>query len=276
MQLPQAAAAAVLTFLRAADPAAHQQADAALACLRPFETRSEINALYRGYPQQPPEQQSACRAGLQAIHDRIVELQGRATSAAAGMRALSGARTLVQFEQLLRHQSLRDRFMAENLTWLLEQRYPGSRAVVWSHNGHVVRQPGRLGGIVERHLGAEAVLHLGFTFYRGSFNAIEVKKDGTVGRLRTFQAKAPAADSWESLFHTAALPRGLIDLSSRASQAPAWVARPHPLRGVGALYGGDPQTSQVMADLRRELDFLIYLEQATPSELLSFDRSSFP
>jgi len=279
MQVPGAASTAVLTFLRAVDPAAQQQADAALACLRPYATHAEINALYHRYSQQSPEQQSACRAGLQAIHDRILELRGKVaqgTSASEAMRALAGARTLVQFEQILRFQGLRDRFMADNLTWLLEQRYPGSRAVVWSHNGHVVRQPNRLGGALERRLGAEAVLHLGFTFYSGAFNAIEKKKNGPVGGLRTFQAEPPPAESWEALLHTAGLPRGLLDLGARGSRIPAWADRPHPLRRIGAIYGSDPQTSQVMTDLRRELDFLIYLEQTTPSELLPSDRSSSP
>ena len=275
MQDPRAASAEVLAFLHAVDPAAQQQADTALACLRPFATPADINALYRGYLQRPPEQQSACRAGLQSLSDRILALRGKA-AAGEGMRAMADARTLVQFEQILRFRGLRDRFMADNLTWLLEQRYPGSRAALWSHNAHVMRQPGRLGGALERRLGNQAVLHLGFTFYSGAFNAVEQKENGPFGGLRTFQAEPPPADSWETLLHTTGLPRGLLDLGAGAGPVPSWIDRPHPLRRIGASYGGDPQASRALADLRRELDFLVYVEQTTPSDLLPSDHPGSP
>src|SRR5207245_3552970 len=70
--------------------------------------------------------------------------------------------------------SARDRSMAENVKWILDNEGPGSKIMLWAHNGHVSTLPlgagEPMGMSLRRRYGTEMVV-CGFSFDHGSFQA---------------------------------------------------------------------------------------------------------
>ena len=86
--------------------------------------------------------------------------------------AIHNARIVVQaVTSLTAPGDYRDRCMAENVDWILGHRPPGTKAVLWAHNGHVSRRPGSMGGFLSRRHGADMVV-VGFAFHSGRYTAV--------------------------------------------------------------------------------------------------------
>src|SRR5215813_13585352 len=82
----------------------------------------------------------------------------------------------------------RDRCMADNVHALLAAEGPGTRAVLWAHNGHVQHAPDagmvNMGSLLHAELGAADYRAVGFAFNRGGFRAVgpdRVLRDYVVG-----------------------------------------------------------------------------------------------
>lgn len=68
--------------------------------------------------------------------------------------------------------SPRDRAMAKNVRWILEQEEPDAKMMLWAHNGHVstgaLGDRGSMGNQLRQMYGKEMVV-CGFSFDEGSF-----------------------------------------------------------------------------------------------------------
>ena len=93
--------------------------------------------------------------------------------------------------------SVRSRFMSDNLAYILEHERPGTKAVVWAHNAHVSKAPeGRspggtspgpyMGYHLKQRLGDRYYV-MGFEFYQGAY------------QTRVFPEKGPPADLKEGV-----------------------------------------------------------------------------
>jgi len=82
---------------------------------------------------------------LQAVYDWLGQHQADYTeksSAEEFCLALQSARVAIQDQDYSSKTSpssglTRDRYMAENATWLLDQAGPDAKIVLWAHNSHV-------------------------------------------------------------------------------------------------------------------------------------------
>ena len=89
--------------------------------------------------------------------------------------ALQNIELLHQFLSQKKDPDWRDRGMAENLLWILRNN-PGSKAVVWAHNGHIncLKQVDILhrsmGGFLKKSIGDD-YRTFGFVGYEGSYTA---------------------------------------------------------------------------------------------------------
>ncbi len=221
-----------------------------------------------------PGNSAACQAKLQAVYDWLD--QHRADYAAKSSAeefslALHSARLAVQYQDFTAQDNsglIRDRYMAENVAWILDQAGPDAKIVLWAHNGHVGMSPDAnfqtMGDHLRRQYGNQMVV-FGFLFYQGSFNAY-----GTTS-LETFHVDAPPIDSYESFFDEAGLPRFFLDLRSvRAGQAASdWLLVPHPFRQIGSGYHPNVWRSGFLTGaLARVFDVAIYFQDTTPSLML--------
>jgi erythromycin esterase-like protein len=242
---------AVLAYLDKVDPEGAQRARHRYAC-------------FENFGQDPQEYGYAAGFGLSATCERevieqLLDLQRRAADYARRdgriaaddfFYAEQNARLVKNAEQYYRTMfrgrvsswNLRDRHMAETLDALIgyhRARRPAAKLVVWAHNSHLgdarVTQMGRqgelnVGQLVRERYPDECAL-VGFTTYSGSVTAAS-NWGGAAERKRVRPA---LPESYEALFHYAAIPRFLLNLKAGGAVAHA-LSEPMLERAIGVIY----------------------------------------
>jgi erythromycin esterase-like protein len=149
--------------------------------------------------------------------------------------AIQNARVVLQCMQMRANEVPRDRSMAENIKWILDQN-PKAKIVLWAHNGHVatsgIRGYAPMGGDLRRMYGDQMVV-FGFAFNRGSFQAI-----GS-GSLRDWTVAAAPEGTLDAKLASAGIPLFALDLRG----APAWLNENHRARMIGAVYSDENEQS---------------------------------
>jgi erythromycin esterase len=254
MQFGQMARDNVAQYMQKVDPQAAQQVAEDYSCY--------------------PGNSVACQTKLQAVYDWLEQHQAdyiAKSSAKEFSLALHSARVVIQYQDYTAQNNnvpLRDRYMAENVTWIVDQAGPDAKIVLWAHNGHVgmsgEETSRRMGDYLRKQYDNQMVV-FGFLFYQGAFNAY-----GNTS-LQTFHVGAPPVDSYETFFHEAGLPRFFLDLRSvrPGGAASDWLLAPHPFRMIGSAYfPHEPQFFFKTVALARIFDVVVYFQDTSPSLLL--------
>jgi hypothetical protein len=143
--------------------------------------------------------------------------------------AIQNARVVLQCMQMKANEVTRDRSMAENVKWILDQN-PQAKIVLWAHNGHVakgaIRSYEPMGASLREKYGDQMVV-FGFSFGEGSFQAVEMGKG-----LHDWTVPAAPAGTLDGMLASAGIP--LFGLDLRA--APPWFSESHRARMIGAAY----------------------------------------
>jgi erythromycin esterase-like protein len=169
------------------------------------------------------EQQRASYHALGAI-DRDIEW------------AIQNARVVLQAVQMRQGLVSRDRSMALNVKWILDQN-PNAKIVLWAHNGHVARDwmsYRSMGEELHDMYGAQMVV-LGFAFNRGSFQAMGARGGG----LQNFTVGPAPAGSLDALLGTAGIPLFALDLRN----APPSLHETRPSRQIGAVFASEAEAN---------------------------------
>lgn len=124
----------------------------------------------------------------------------------------------------------RDRAMADNVMWILEQD-PKAKVVLWAHNGHMQALGGAMGQHLEEELGDDYI-PVGFTASAGRYRAVVPGQGRRSNPLRS----APD-DSVEAYFDAADLPMALIDTREAipGSRDSGWLTESLGHRSIGAM-----------------------------------------
>lgn len=175
---------------------------------------------------------------------------------------------------------VRDRAMAANVAWLLEQQPAGTRMVLWAHNAHVcVHDPYAvvhpLGELLRRRYGAD-YLAIGAVFDQGSFLAVDGSRRRTSLAPRTL-GPAPPGDLGATLAR-AGLPYFLLDLrpaagdpasgETRDAAVTDWLARRHPMRETGSIFTGEAAMTLQMS-LSDRFDAVLFVDRVSSARLLA-------
>ena len=134
---------------------------------------------------------------------------------------------------------LRDRFMAENTAWILQQEGDSAKIALWAHNLHVGTMDTKSEGVKSqgaflREEYGDSMVTVGFDFYRGSFRAIGPSRPGEIPEHEVGPARI---GSYEYYFHSADIPRFFLDLrASRSRPIPDWLRGPLLMRSIGAVF----------------------------------------
>ncbi len=277
MQEPKVAAENVRTFVTKADPDYLKTFEEAYAGLKSVaELRRELAPAWARQGGKAPEVLDVLAAGkrvaklaedagavlkhLEQERDRLV-----AEGDPEGVDwAIQNARIVVQAVTLLTSpRDYRDRCMAENVDWILAHRPPGTKVVLWAHNGHVAKAPGAMGGFLSQRHGADMVV-VGFAFHEGRYTAV-----ARGAGLKANDAGPSEPGSVEWAFHQAGLPRAIIDLrkAEKASPGSGWLAEPVDHRMIGAVASGWGMTAAPY-DLPASYDLLVFFDKSTASALL--------
>jgi erythromycin esterase len=156
----------------------------------------------------------------------------------------------------------RDRAMAENVKWLVEEAFPNEKIVLWAHNFHAATfTPGFVP--MGRHLRqtfGEQMRVFGFVFDRGEVRVLPLK-DGEPDPGGSTVIKVPAAtDSAEALLRATGLRRFILDLRVLPASSPlgAWMAGPQRLRMIDVSSAFD-----YLTPLPKAFDALVFIEEST-------------
>ncbi len=273
---------AVLRFLDKADPEAAQRARYRYSC---FDHLGEDPQSY-GYAAHFGLTKSCEDEAVQ----QLVEMQKRAAELArrdghsdpdAFFYAEQNARLVKNAEEYYRTMfhgrvsswNLRDRHMAETLDALARHLGPSSKIVVWAHNSHVgdarATEMGaggewNIGQLVRQKYGDRTVL-IGFTTWSGTVTAAS-----DWGRAAERKHVRPAlVDSYELLFHEAAIPRFLLLLRQDAALASVLRA-PKLERAIGVVYmpNSERASHYFHAVLPEQFDAVIHFDQTRAVEPL--------
>jgi len=163
---------------------------------------------------------------------------------------------------------IRDRAMAENVEWILEQEGPRCKMVVWAHNGHVARDPrGVFDGTVvsmgmhlARKFGQELVV-VGFAFGEGAFQAV-VKEEGNRQALREVDVGPAPDDTLEAVLARSGIPAFLVDLRQVDEDVAACLEEPQVTREIGAFFQSPEDMRQTIAP-RERYDVLAFIARTT-------------
>ncbi|MFL5542378.1 MAG: erythromycin esterase family protein [Longimicrobiaceae bacterium] len=216
--------------------------------------------------------------GYLALNEtRFAELTSPAELAAV----LGHARTLAQYAAAYSipgtatgessGSAQRDRFMADNLRRLLDAEPPGTRVVLWAHNGHVQAEPSdgmpTLGTHLRRWYG-NGYYALGFAFASGAFQARDATPNATPPLvLREFRLEAPQEGSVNGYFARARPGDYLVDFrrAPRPTAARAWLAAPGRMISIGSAFATTWPESAIYQTVApgRAFDGIAFIRETT-------------
>jgi erythromycin esterase-like protein len=173
--------------------------------------------------------------------------------------AIQNARVVLQCVQMRADQVTRDASMAANVKWILD-RSPGSKIVLWAHNGHVMARSGSMGGALREMYGGQMVV-FGFSFNQGSFQAISLGRG-----LQDFTVPPAPAGSLDATLAASGIPLFALDLRTAPKTGPVaeWLSAEHPTRSIGAVYSeSSPNAYMVKQVTPQAFDALLFVEKTT-------------
>lgn len=281
MQFPSRVMRNVVAYLQDVDPAFAERATINYDRFRQY---ADARDSYAAYVNSPPETKARCRAGLQEVYEELRDSYTRLKMLSGPGRldqTLQCARLVLQAESLFsstgvrRHNALRDRYMAENVSWLLSHAGQDARMLIYGHNVHVAKAayiPGMhsMGSHLQRRYNKE-LLVIGHSFYEGNFVAFghDTASGPTIG---TYQTLPPPEDSYERYLHKAGIPAMFVDLRHLDDSTPvgAELSRSRRFRFIGASYLSPELNNQYAeVSLPAMFDVIAYLEMTTPSSVLT-------
>ncbi|MCP5046041.1 MAG: hypothetical protein GY940_02645 [bacterium] len=227
-------------------------------------------------PKLPKEEQESLATGLTAILHRFDEKKesyASVSSDADWRENHRHARVLQQFSQMALdaqgRYNIRDRSMAENTRWLLEHEPPGTRIVMWAHNGHIQATSFYNGAYLpmgyhlREQLGKEYLV-IGFLFNRGTLQALDMTAPMIPRLLRGVPLEPAPADSFGSAMARTGVPVFLLDLRALPAEGIVkdWFDAPHNFRILGAAYMGKWRIGNYQK-LTGAFDATIYMDKTS-------------
>ncbi len=182
--------------------------------------------------------------------------------------ATRNAIVVLQGVQMRTNEVSRDRSMAENVKWILDQS-PNEKIVLWAHNGHVAAggfggggfEP--MGSTLRTMYGTEMVV-FGFAFNQGSFQAM-----GRPSGLSTFTVAPAPAGSMDATLAAARIPALAVDWrrvphAGRGAVISPWTSEQQKTRWVGSTYFENaPDNFWIELRTREAFDVTLFIDMTT-------------
>jgi erythromycin esterase len=254
----------VRTFVSSADPAYLSQLD---PIYKQVEDAQNVNGSYGGYPLV--QVQNAVAAAHQVVQylDGNRAVYSKKFAAADIEWAVQNARVVEQATYgRTGDPNFRDSAMAVNAEWILRQSPPGSKIMLWAHNGHIMRKELAMGSYLAANHGHD-YLPVGQILHDGQYNARVDDGKSLVPPVKLNDADPSEPGSIEYALHSMGIPRFILDLriASSGDPASAWLLGGVQLRSIGAFAPGG---FSVKWDLTQYFDVMIFFEHTHGSVLL--------
>ena len=239
MQFPARAARSVLEYLQRVAP---DRAKTAGPLLMRLTNPWEVEHLDQ-IAERTQREMIASVASMLSDLDRGEAKYVRLTSRRDWQMARQEARVLSQnLEFRFVNLGARDRFMAENIHWILDFEGPDAKLVAWAHNAHVAAEPsdrdGSMGTWLKKMFGSD-VVNFGFAFNQGTLQARDMAHGG---ELRSFTIGPAPEGSLDAILAGAGLSIAAVDLRALPKIGAVAEFFRHPVQtrwaGAGFVKGG--------------------------------------
>lgn len=175
---------------------------------------------------------------------------------------------LLQYPDCMKGQEFRDRIMADNAKWILDQN-PGAKMMIWAHNEHIRMEKNkfnvvRMGKYMRDWYGSQLV-SIAFSSEEGTYTAVRMVKNKSEG-IHTNNLLVPSPEnSCESLFRQTKTDNFIIDLHDAKPEDPAtsWIFKTTLIRHIGALVADKYQFIDIQPI--KDYDMIIFLRKTRAS-----------
>lgn len=230
-------------------------------------------------PLPAPGQVQAWKAALDELEARVPP-GAHATAAGRGQAAKYRRclRLLRQFVELtpdrLEGARARERFMAENLDWVLHEEGPRAKVLLSAHNGHVTRAANGRSGYpaLGWHLAqayGQDYRAFALLFGGGAFHALE--EDGGQVRTRLFQVSPVQGGTLDQALAATGEACFALDLHRLPDQGPVarWFRAPQGTWSIATRFAaGAPHESISTGPVTDAFDGLFFIRETTGLNLL--------
>jgi len=162
----------------------------------------------------------------------------------------------------------RDKFMAENTLWISDNEPPGTKVVLWAHNGHIQaisnNESSMVQGCYLRNALGKQYFTIGFLINRGSYQARDYTAPFFPLLLREVSLPPAPTGSYGAAMAAAGFPDFFLDLRNvpQKDSVRAWFEAPHIQRWVGAIQLGQGMDNSI-APLLGAFDAVIFLDKTS-------------
>jgi erythromycin esterase len=264
MQIARVAVSNVEEYLQRVDPDEARVAASVLAPLRDEASEEE-------YSTKPKEMREKTAGELKSLLERFDRRKPNYIASSSDkdwVLAQHNLEIIRQAEELCssRSSGVRDRYMAENVKWILDNEPPGTKIMLWAHNGHVwtasTVRGDPMGKVLRQRYGQEMVV-CGFSFYQGSFQARPAPK---VALRNDFVVGPSPADTLDAALADTGFPLFALDLRrATAGVVSEWLHTFHRMRIIGAVYNEPFPASYFTPVAPDSFDVIFFVNQTTPA-----------
>ena len=164
----------------------------------------------------------------------------------------------------------RDFYMAENILELLTGEKPGTKVVVWAHNGHIAkyytREYATMGGNLAAVL-KNKYYALGFEFYKGSFQTRNMDLENKSGPPDVMTVGDPPEGTLPWYLFKTGYDRFLIDFRHTGSEKITLFDQPFGMHGQGSMYSAKwPVTTP---ESLKSYDGILFISESTAAKNFS-------
>jgi erythromycin esterase len=271
MQSAARAAKVTMSYLRKVDPQRAESAAKELGLIANPYTESQFYTLASEKKVAAAETVKSVLASFDERKQDYVNRSGADEWSLARVHAQILAQNLEMLSGPISSWSaVRDRSMAENIRWILENEGSDAKLVAWAHNGHVAAQTPMMGSHLRRMFGPEMVI-FGFAFNRGGFQAMEMPFPSATG-LRSFNVDPAPDGSLDATLASAGLSIAAIDLRRlpKEGEVAKWFSEPRATRIIGAGYGEKFAAGFLDRQVAPQIyDAILFVEKTTAARPLA-------
>lgn len=182
---------------------------------------------------------------------------------------LQQARLLLQFPDCMGGLELRDRVMAENAKWILDQD-PTAKMMIWAHNEHIRMETNKFGvermGKFLREWYGKSMVSIAFSTEEGTYTAAQFKKGKGNGVWSNNLLTASPEKSCEAIFRQASTDNFILDWRDASPNDPStvWIYKSIQLRHIGAIVNDKYQFIDIQPI--KDYDMIIFLKRTRATE----------
>jgi len=173
----------------------------------------------------------------------------------------------------MKEREWRDYYMASNFEYLVQREKPGTKFVLWAHNGHVSKNSEAyanaglkpMGSYLKKTFG-DKYYSLGFSFSSGSFQAKEVTNDRNFLGLQEFNLSPAKDNSLDWYFSRTGYDKFIIDFSESdlPDNLKEFSETDLETRSFGALANRNfVESYYAPVTIKRDFDGMIFIDNTT-------------